>query len=74
MSQTPQTVTPEFVDHQGLTRMFGIRRSFAYVLVERGCIKSVSITKPGKQKGKRLFDVASVRSFLNNAMREGGAK
>lgn len=56
----------EFVDHQGLTRMFAIRRSHAYVLATRGCIKSVCIRKPGSIKGRRLFHVQSVREFLNS--------
>ena len=57
-------IAPEFVDHQGLTRMFGIRRSHAYLLVAQGSIRSVCLRKPGAIKGRRLFHVQSVREFL----------
>lgn len=55
----------EFVDFQGLERKFGIRRSTAYNLVRDGVIRSVSLRRRGRTRGKRLFDVASVRDFLN---------
>ncbi|MCC6356602.1 MAG: hypothetical protein IT577_22165 [Verrucomicrobiae bacterium] len=66
-------IGPEFVDHQGLTRMFAIRRSHAYLLVAQGAIRSVCIRKPGAVKGRRLFDVQSVRDFLARQMK-GGAQ
>lgn len=64
-------IDPEFVDFGGLYRMFGIRRSHAYVLADRGHIKSVSLRRPGSLKGRRLFDVQSVRDFLARQMKEG---
>ncbi|HPA16129.1 MAG TPA: hypothetical protein PLU30_00180 [Verrucomicrobiae bacterium] len=66
-------IGPEFVDHQGLTRMFAIRRSHAYLLVAQGAIRSVCIRKPGAVKGRRLFHVQSVRDFLARQMK-GGAQ
>ncbi|MCC6356996.1 MAG: hypothetical protein IT577_24170 [Verrucomicrobiae bacterium] len=67
-------IEPEFGDYRVLERMFGIRRSFAYVLSDRGDIRSVCIRRPGAIKGKRLFDLASVRAFLHRQMKRGGAK
>ena len=55
---------PEFVDLRGLHRLFGIGRSLAYLLIERGDIKSVVLRRRGRIKGKRLIDVASVRTHL----------
>ena len=58
----------EFVDLRGLQERFGIRRSLAYLLIEDGAIKSVSLRRCGAAKGKRLINVASVRDFLNSRM------
>lgn len=60
----PLELSPEFVDVRGLRRMFGIGRSLAYELIDRGEIRSVSLRATGKLRGKRLFDVASVRDYL----------
>jgi len=67
-SITPD-VGPEFVDCKGLERLFGIRRSLAYELVNRNSIRSVSIRRRGAVRGKRLFDVDSVRAFLRGGGR-----
>ena len=61
----------EFVNSFGLERLFGIKRSLAYELMGGGFIRGVSLRRQGQTKGKRLFDVASVRAYLNAAM-EGG--
>lgn len=63
-------IEPEFVDFGGLYRMFGIRRSHAYVLADRGHIKSVSLRRPGSVKGRRLFHVQSVREYLAQQMED----
>jgi hypothetical protein len=63
----------EFVDAPGLQFRFGIKRSLAYVLLAEGKIKGVSLRRRGSLKGKRLFDVASVRTFLRAQM-EGAEK
>ena len=56
---------PEFVDSKGLEQKFSIRRSLAYQLIARGAIRSVSLKKRGAVRGKRLFDVDSVRAYIN---------
>jgi hypothetical protein len=68
-TSTSPDVGPEFVDCKGLERLFGIRRSLAYELVNRNSIRSVSIRRRGAVRGKRLFDVDSVREFLRGGGR-----
>lgn len=60
-----QTQEPIYTDAKGLRRLFGICRTTAYSLIRLGKIKSVSVCKPGAKKGKRLFEVASVKAFLS---------
>ena len=71
VAQANATQDPEFVDAPGLQFRFGIKRSLAYVLLAEGAIKGVSLRRRGSLKGKRLFDVASVRAYLRAQM--GGA-
>ena len=58
----------EFVDAPGLQSRFGIKRSLAYTLMAEGAIRGVSLRRHGQLKGKRLFDVASVRAYLHSQM------
>jgi hypothetical protein len=64
----PQHIDPEFVDCQGLQAGWGIRRSLAYQLLADGKIRGVSLRRRGRSRGKRLFDVNSVRQFLRKQM------
>ncbi len=57
---------PEFVDVAGLRRVFGIKRSLAYTLLSEGLIRGVSLRRRGRVRGKRLFSIDSVRSYLNS--------
>jgi hypothetical protein len=59
---------PEFVDCPGLHARFGIKRSLAYALLADGAIRGVSLRRRGQLRGKRLFDVASVRDYLASQM------
>jgi predicted DNA-binding transcriptional regulator AlpA len=65
-----QNHTPEFLNHHGVTRVFGISRSFAYDLYKRGLIKSVNIRQRGALKGKRLFVADSIRAYLMSNIEE----
>jgi hypothetical protein len=56
----------EFTDTDGLRSMFGIKRSLAYKLLGSGDIRGVSLRRKGRMRGKRLFDVASVREYLQS--------
>jgi len=58
----------EFVDAPGLQSLFSIKRSLAYSLLADGLIKGVSLRRCGRLRGKRLFDVASVRVYLASQM------
>lgn len=62
---------PEFVDVPGLHSMFGIKRSLAYALLADGKIQGVSLRRRNQVRGKRLFSVESVRSFLRSQMEAG---
>jgi hypothetical protein len=55
----------EFADAHTLRSLFGIGRSLAYQLNNEGLIRSVSLRRRGNIRGKRLFNVASVREFLS---------
>jgi len=67
---------PEFVDHKQAYVLFGLTRSHLYQLWGEGKIRSVSLRQPGKIKGRRLFDCASIREFLrgNYAASQPAAK
>jgi hypothetical protein len=67
----PQHIDPEFVDIPGLQARWGIKRSLAYQLIADGKIRSVSLRRRGRCRGKRLFDVSSVREFLHAQMAGG---
>ncbi len=54
-------VDAEFVDVEGLRRGFGIKRSLAYVLLNEGSIKGVSLRRRGHVRGTRLCSVDSIR-------------
>ena len=64
----PQHIDPEFVDCRGLEAGWGIKRSLAYQLLNDGKIHGVSLRRRGAIRGKRLFSVDSVRSFLREQM------
>ena len=71
-SVAPVTASPvndaEFVDAPGLQGLFSIKRSLAYSLLGDGLIKGVSLRRRGQLRGKRLFEVASVRAYLASQM------
>ena len=62
---------PEFADHKGVRALYGLSRAHAYQLASEGKIRSVSIRRPGATRGRRLFDCASIRAFLNKNAEDG---
>jgi hypothetical protein len=72
---TPQSAAtpslPEFADHHNARALFGLSRSYLYRLADERRIRSVSIRKPGAIRGRRLFDCASIRAFLDTCANEG---
>lgn len=67
---TPSSGAPEFLDTDGLRAVFGIKRSLAYDLLGLGLIRGVSLRRKGRTRGKRLFDAASVRAYLQSCADE----
>ena len=70
-AQANATQDPEFLDAVGLQSRFGIKRSLAYALLADGAIRGVSLRRRGQLRGKRLFAVDSVRTFLRSQMEDG---
>jgi hypothetical protein len=65
------TAQTEWTDHRGALALFGLRRSYLFHLAKTGAIKSVSLKERGEERGKRLYHVPSVRSFINSKLRTG---
>ena len=80
---TPANVAgqdPEFLDAVGVGARFSIKRSLLYELDNDGLVESVSLRRRGRTRGKRLFNVESIRRFLReqctkkNTVHENGAR
>ena len=56
----------EWTDFHGVNELFGLLRTTAYHLYNEGLIESVSLKQPGEKRGKRLFNVPSIRRYLNS--------
>jgi hypothetical protein len=71
----PVTASPagdaEFCDSPGAFARFGLRRSLLYELHSLGLIKGVSLRRPGTARGKRLWSIDSIRSYLASQMEAG---
>jgi hypothetical protein len=63
VSVGPET---EFTDFHGVLKLFGIQRTTAFHLFKSGQIKSISLKHGSEVRGKRLYDVSSIRRFLNS--------
>jgi hypothetical protein len=55
---------PEFAGHSKMRELFDLSRTHLYRLSSEGKIRSVSLRERGKTRGRRLYDVQSVRDFL----------
>ena len=55
----------EFCGHKEARALFGISRSHLYRLHDVGLIRSVSLRTRGRLRGRRLFEVASIRELLH---------
>jgi hypothetical protein len=65
--------SPEFLDIDGVRGYFGLKQSLTYRLLAEDKIRAVSIRQRGKTRGRRLFDVQSIRRFLNSQVDKEGA-
>jgi predicted DNA-binding transcriptional regulator AlpA len=63
--------SPEFIDAKGVREIFGISRTHAYRLAQKGHVRSVSLRPPGAIKGKRLWVVDSIRKYLQSCISKG---
>ena len=63
---------PEWGDAKDVLRLFGVRQTLLYEWWYQGLIKSASIRKRGNARGKRLFNLQSIRQLL--ASRSESAK
>jgi hypothetical protein len=61
----------EFCDSGGAFLRFGLRRSLLYELHKLGLIKGVSLRRRGTTRGKRLWSIDSIRSYLTSQMEAG---
>ncbi|MCB1131359.1 MAG: helix-turn-helix domain-containing protein [Verrucomicrobiae bacterium] len=55
---------PEWAPATTITRIYGISRSSLYELAAAGKIRSSSLRKRGRTRGKRLFSTDSVAAFI----------
>jgi hypothetical protein len=65
--------TPEFLDVDQVRGYFGLKQSLLYRLLAEDKIRAVSIRQRGKTRGRRLFDVDSIRRYLNSQVDKEGA-
>lgn len=68
MSHTCSTVasSPEYGDCRTCHALFNLSRSALYKLAAAGKIRSVSLRSEGRRRGRRLYDCASIRSYLSS--------
>jgi hypothetical protein len=70
--KTPKSIDesakPEFIDARGARSVFGLSRSHLYELNTNGKIRSSCIRRLGAMRGRRLFDCASIRRYLNSCV------
>lgn len=59
----------EFCDSAEAKHRFGIGRTMLYALHDQGVIRGGSLLRNGANKGKRLWDVASIRNYINSQMK-----
>lgn len=56
------------MDIQGVRAHFGLCQSQVIEMEAAGKIQSISLRKPGKLRGKRLYHADSIRKHLNSLL------
>jgi hypothetical protein len=56
---------PEFAGYKKIRELFDLSRTHLYRLSCEGRVRSVCLRERGKIRGRRLYDVQSVRNYLN---------
>ena len=57
-------IDSEYCGYRDVRALFGISRSHLYRLNQAGLVRSVSLCRPGRKRGRRLFEVASIRELM----------
>jgi hypothetical protein len=55
---------PEFGDKRVVHALFGLKEGTLYCLHKRGLVRSASFKVRTDERGKRLYDLNSIRQFL----------
>lgn len=63
-------IRPEFAGHKEIKLLFGLSRTHLFRLAKDGLIKSVNLRDRGKVRGRRLYQVASIRALLHQSIDE----
>ncbi len=57
-------MNPEFAGHTKIRELFDLSRTHLHRLSTAGKIRSVCLRERGKLRGRRLYDVESIRVLL----------
>lgn len=66
LTKAAKTIIPEWADEKLVTQLFGLTHTPLFNLRKAGKIRSISTATDGAKYGKRLFNVQSVRDFLES--------
>ena len=61
---TETKLNPEFAGYKKIRELFDLSRTHLYRLSCEGRVRSVCLRERGKVRGRRLYDVQSVRNYL----------
>jgi hypothetical protein len=59
---------PEFIRPADARKLFGLSRTYCYLLIGTGKIQTVSLRRPGAKTGIRLIHFQSLKDFLTAQM------
>jgi len=57
---------PEFGDYKRCGEIFNIGRPLLHALAQEGVIESVSLRRRNRVRGKRLYNLQSIRDFISS--------
>ncbi len=69
-----RSVTPVWADAKTIQALFGITRSPLYRLMGTGRIKTTSLVDDGASRGKRLFHIPSLETYMEERATGGKGK
>ncbi len=65
---------PEFARADRVTDLTGLTRTTLYRLLKAGKIKGAMLPITGSKSGVRVFDLSSIRQYINQHLTQGGAQ